>query len=102
MAAFPMMLTVAAMFRDHVVLNAGGSVPVSFYIAVDPADAEYVTFGLPPLPPEVRFDPVLSGPANPNGRPVIKRVSREIDDAVYGRRRLWCRNPVHINVVRDS
>ena len=50
---------------------------------VDPADAEYVTFRLPPLPPEVRFDPVLCGPANPNGRPVIKRGSREKDGAVY-------------------
>ena len=85
MAALPMILTVAAMFRDHVVLNAGGSVPVSFYIAVDPADAEYVTFRLPPLPLEVRFDPVLCGPANPNGRPVIKRVTRVMDGAVYFR-----------------
>lgn len=68
MAALPIVLAVAAMFRDHVALNTGSSVPVSFYIAVDPADAESVTFCLPPLPSEVRFDPVLCGPANPNGR----------------------------------
>ena len=71
------------MFRDQVVLNTGVSVPVGFYIAVDPSDAEYVTFCLPPLPNGVRFDPVLCSPANPNGRPVIKRVARVMDGTVY-------------------
>ena len=84
-AALPMILAVAAMFRDQVVLNTGGSVPVGFYIAVDPSDAEYVTFCLPPLPLGVRFDPALCSPVNPNGRPVIKRVARVMDGAVYVR-----------------
>ena len=84
-AALPIILAVAAMFRDQVVLNTGGSVPVGFYIAVDPADAEYVTFCLPLLPRGVRFDPVLCSPANPYGRPVIKRLTRVMDEMVYVR-----------------
>ena len=81
-AALPMILAVAAMFCDQVVLNTGGSVPVGFYIAVDPSDAGFVTFCLPPLPPGIRFDPALCSPANPNGRPVIKRVARVKDGSV--------------------
>ena len=83
-AAFPIFLIVA-MFRDQVVLNTGGSVPVGFYIAADPSDAEYVTFCLPPIPQGIRFDPALCSPANPNGRLVIKRVARMNDGAVYVR-----------------
>ena len=83
--ALSLILAVAVMFRDQVVLNTGGSVPVGFYIAADPADAEYVTFCLPPLPHGIRFDPALCNPANPYGRPVIKRVARVTDDAVYVR-----------------
>ena len=85
MAALLIILAVAAMFRDRVVLNTGGSVPVGFYIAVDPSDAEYVTFCLPPLPFGVRFDPTLCSPANANGRPVIKRVTKVMDSAVFVR-----------------
>ena len=81
--ALSLILTVAAMFRDQVVLNTGGSVPVGFYIAADPTDAEYVTFCLPPLHHGIRFDPVLCSPANPNGRPVLKRVTRMKDGAVH-------------------
>ena len=84
-AALPIVLAVAAMFRDQVVLNTGGSVPVGFYIAVDPADAEYVTFCLPPLPHGLRYDPVLCSPTNPHGRPVIKRLARVMDEVVYVR-----------------
>ena len=84
-AAFSLIFAVAAMFRDQVVLNTGGSVPVGFYIAVDPSDAEYVTFCLPTLPHRVRFDPALCSQANPNGRPVIKRVERVMDGAVHVR-----------------
>ena len=83
--ALSLILTVAAMFRDQVVLNTGGSVPIGFYIAADPADAEYVTFCLPPLAQGIRFDPALCNPANPNGRPVIKRVTREMEGAVHVR-----------------
>ena len=83
--ALPIILAAAAMFRDQVVLNTGGSAPVGFYIAVDPSDAENVTFCLPPLPHGVRFDPVLCSPAYPNGRPVIKRVARVKDGSVYVR-----------------
>ncbi len=57
--ALAMILAAAAMFRDQVVLNTGGNVPVGFYIAADPADAEYVTFCLPPLPHGTHFDPAL-------------------------------------------
>ncbi len=81
-AALSLILAVAVTFRDQVVLNTGGSVPVGFYIAADPADAEYVTFCLPLLPHGVRFDPALCNLANPNGRPVIKRVTRVMDGAV--------------------
>ena len=84
-AALPIILAVVAMFRDQVVLNTGDSVPIGFYIAVDPADAKYVTFCLPLLPHGVRFDPVLCSPANPNGRPVIKRVARVKNGAVHVR-----------------
>ena len=83
--AISIILAVAAMFRDQVVLNTGGSVPIGLYIAADPANAEYVTFCLPPLPHRIRFDPALCNPANPNGRPVIKRVSRVMDGAVLVR-----------------
>ena len=69
---------VSAMFRDQVVLNAGGKVPVGFYIAVDHADAEYVTFCLLSLPHGIRFDPEPCISDNPNGRPVIMRVVREL------------------------
>ena len=85
MATLLVILAVAAIFRDQVVLNTGGSVPVGFYIATDPADAEYVTFCLPPLPHVIRFDPALCNPDNPNGRPVIKRVERVIDGALHVR-----------------
>ncbi|MCY3875474.1 MAG: hypothetical protein OXF88_14430 [Rhodobacteraceae bacterium] len=84
-AALLIVLAVAAMFRDQVVLNTGGSVPVGFYIAVDPANAEYVTFCLPPLPQGVRFDPALCHSAIPNSRPVIKRVVRVVNGAVHVR-----------------
>ena len=84
-AALSLILAVAAMFRDQVVLNTGSSVPVGFYITVDPADAEYVTFCLPPLPHGIRFNPALCSPANPTGRPVIKRVVRVMDGAVHVR-----------------
>ncbi len=74
MASLSLFLVVAAMFRDHVVLNTGGSVPVGFCIAVDPADAEYVTFCLPPLPASIRHDPSLCTWSQPRGRPVLKRL----------------------------
>ena len=83
-----LILNVTAMFRDQVVLNTGGSVPIGFYIAAEPADAadaEYVSFCLPPLHHGIRFDPVLCSPANPNGRPVLKRVTRVMDGAVHVR-----------------
>ena len=83
--ALSLILTVAAMFRDQLVLNTGSSVPVGVYIAADPADAEYVTFCLPPLPHGVRFDPALCSPVNPNGRPVIKRVTGVMDGALHVR-----------------
>ena len=84
-AALSLIVAVAAMFRDQVVLNTGGSVPVGFYITTDPADAEYVTFCLPSLPRGVRFDPALCSPDNPHGRPVIKRVTRVTDGTVHVR-----------------
>ena len=62
------------MIRDRVMFNTGGSVPVGFYVAVDLADAEYVTICLTSLPHGIRFDPVLCNPANPNGRPEKKRL----------------------------
>ena len=77
-------LAVVAMLRDQVALNTGGSVPIGFYIAVDPAKAD-VAFCLSPLPHGTRFDPALCSPANPNGRPVIKRVARVMDGAVHVR-----------------
>ncbi|MCY3873352.1 MAG: hypothetical protein OXF88_03550 [Rhodobacteraceae bacterium] len=84
-AALFIVLAVAAMFRDQVVLNTGSSVPVGIYIAVGPADAEYVTFCLPSLPHGVHFDPALCSPTKPNGRHVIKRVARALNGAVYVR-----------------
>ncbi len=60
-AVLSLILAVVAMFRDQVVLNTGDSVPVGFYIAADPADAEYVTFCLPPLPASIRTIPALTG-----------------------------------------
>ena len=82
--ALSLILTVAAMFRDQVVLNTSGSVPVGIYIAADPADAEYVTFCLPPLPHVVCFNSALCSPTNPNGRPVTKRLVRAIDSEASG------------------
>ena len=63
----------------------GSSVPVGFTIAADPADAGYVTFCRPPLPYGVRFDPAHCSPANPNGRPVTKRVTGVMDGEVHVR-----------------
>lgn len=72
--ARPIILAVAAMFRDQEAFNTGSSVPVDLYMAAEPAEAEYVTFCLPPLSQGTRFDSALCNPANQNDLLVVRRV----------------------------
>ncbi len=54
---FPLVLVLAAMLRNQVVLNTCGRVPIGFYVAINPADSDFVTFCLHPLLHGIHSDP---------------------------------------------
>ena len=77
--AVGVVLGAIAVASPHLLLVRTPSVPVGLYIRSSEAEATYVTFCLPELPPGIRAPAHLCQPGNPDGRPVIKRIERRID-----------------------
>ena len=72
-------LASAILSRDHWLVNITPSVPIGIYVAVPSAEADFVSFCLPSLPPSVWHDPGICSEGRPTGRPVLKRFEARSD-----------------------
>ena len=63
-------------------VNLTPSVPLGIYVAESREQADFVTFCLPQLPPDVHHDPRICSSTNPSGIPVLKRIADLNHDGV--------------------
>ena len=68
-----------SLYRDRLLINVSGSVPLGLYVRSDPSVAEFATICLPELPVWVGYDSILCSADNPSGIPVIKRIVAKVD-----------------------
>ena len=68
-----------SLYRDRLLINVSGSVPLGLYVKSDPSVAEFATICLPELPAWVVYDSILCSADNPSGIPVIKRIVAKVD-----------------------
>lgn len=71
-----------SLYRDRLLINVSGSVPLGLYFKSDPSVAEFATICLPELPVWVGYDSILCSADNPSGIPVIKRIVAKVDRGI--------------------